>query len=100
MSFSTIYLIEKEVLKVRHPPPPPPTALAVIVIASLFEGRRGEGREGRGNILEEVTKDDIYLKFGNLNSSDIFFGQTDRPTLWFVGKLHFQKNILGLQTRV
>ena len=33
---------------------------------------------------EEAKEDDIYLKFGHLNNSDIFFGQidwqTDRPT--------------------
>ena len=43
-----------------------------------------EGKEGRG-FKEKVKKDNINLKFG----------QTDRPTyrqsLWFIGKLHVQK---------
>ena len=49
---------------------------------------------GRG--FSGVKENDIYLKFGHLNNSDNFFcGQTDKQTdiqtLWFIGKLHFQK---------
>ena len=41
-----------------------------------------------------VRKEEIYLKFGHLKNSDNFFWSdrlTDRQTLWFIGKLHFQK---------
>ena len=63
--------------------------------------RGGEGRGGEG-VKEEVKEDKIYLKFGHFNNSDIFFGQTDRQTdrhtLWFIGKLHFQKQITLFRT--
>ena len=58
----------------------------------------------QGRVFQEVKEDDIYLKFGHLKIRTIVLGQTDRQTdwqtdrrrtdrqtLWFLGKLHFQK---------
>ena len=67
----------------------------------FIKGRRRAGRgwggDGRG-FLEEV-KEDIYLKLGHLKIRTNFFCKdrqtdklTDRQTLWFIGKLHFQKS--------
>ena len=48
------------------------------------------GGEGVSRIIKK--EDDIYLKFGHLDSSDNFLDrQTDRQILRFIGKLHFQK---------
>ena len=47
----------------------------------------GSGRGGEGilSIYPSIKEDDIYLKFG------YFCRKTDRQTLWFTGKLHFNK---------
>ena len=46
-------------------------------------------RGGEGSVFNEEGEDDIYLMFRLEKNSDKFV--LDRQTLWFIGKLHFQK---------
>ena len=73
-----------------HPPPP---ALAIKVIAHLLIAHLCWGGEG---FLRRSNKRRLYLKFGQFfltdRPTDIHTDrQTNRQTLWFLGKLHFQK---------
>ena len=77
-----------------YPPPQLPHFLAKLIRSQyIYFNSSYSNRGGGGGFLKKEV-DDIYLKFGHFKNIDNFFlpdKLTDRHTLWFIGKLHFQK---------
>ena len=58
---------------------------------TLLKGGEGRGWEGflrRSKRIRHLPKTRTFNKFGKI------YGQADRQTLWFIGKLYFQKYLL------